>query len=279
MRMKLTRENEHLVLENQKLVHYIVRKMWKTSTSTEYEDLVSIGTIGLVKAAIQFDQSKGIKFSSYACTCIKNEILIHFKKANNYANDISIDEPIQDDGENRTLTVGDLIEHPESNFVEKIINEEAFMELIRIVLNCLKNRDRIIMLYRIGGISQIDIAKILQISNRYVSAIESRAISKIRKVANHPIDYKEVFSMEIIGDKYIISFSPKDITNLNKIFVGHLQNLTTTESSPDFKVNCNRERILVQIPAHPESFSFIAQIIQKIDHWCMTFVSDADNTT
>lgn len=279
MRMKLTREKEHLVLENQKLVYYIVRKMGKTPTSTEYEDLVSIGTIGLVKAAIQFDQSKGIKFSSYAYTCIKNEILIHFKKANNYANDISIDEPIQDDGENKTLTVGDLIEHPESNFVEKIINEEAFMELIRIVLNCLKNRDRIIMLYRIGGISQIDIAKILQISNRYVSAIESRAISKIRKVTNHPIDYKEVFSMEIIGDKYIISFSPKDITNLNKIFVRHLQNLTTTENSPDFKVNCNRERIVVQIPAHPESFSFIAQIIQKIDYWCMTFVSDADNTT
>lgn len=139
------------------------------------------------------------------------------------------------------------------------------------------------MLYRMGNISQIDIAEMLQISRSYVSRIESKATLKIREVANQQVHYKEVFSMAIIGDEYRISFSSKDISNFNKIFATLLQNLTSTENLPDFKVNCNRERIVVQIPAHPESISFIAQIIQEIDDFSMTFVSDkstlpADNT-
>ncbi len=283
MSMKLSSEKEHLVLENQRLVHYLVQKLGVTPNSLEYEDIVSIGTIGLVKAAITFDSSKKIKFSSYASRCINNEIFMYYRKANKYANDISIDESIGDDGEGKVLTLGDTIEHPESNFVEKIVNKEAFIKLISIVLNYLENRNRIVMLYRMGNISQIDIAEMLQISRSYVSRIESKATLKIREVANQQVHYKEVFSMAIIGDEYRISFSSKDISNFNKIFATLLQNLTSTENLPDFKVNCNRERIVVQIPAHPESFSFIAQIIQEIDDFSMTFVSDkstlpADNT-
>ena len=89
--------------------------------------------------------------------------------------------------------------------------------------------------------------------------------------------------MSIVGEKYRISFSSKDISNFNKIFATLLKNLTSTEKLPDFMVNCNGERIVVQIPAHPESFSFIAQIIQEIDDYSMIFVSDkstlpTDNT-
>lgn len=283
MSMKLSSEKEHLVLENQRLVHYLVQKLGVTPNSLEYKDIVSIGTIGLVKAAITFDSSKKIKFSSYASRCINNEIFQYYRKANKYANDISIYESIGGDGKGNVLTLGDTIKHPESNFVEKIVNKEAFIKLISIVLNYLENRNRIVMLYRIGNISQIDIAEMLQISRSYVSKIESKAILKIREVTNQQVHYKEVFSMAIIGDEYRISFSAKDISKFNKIFATLLQNLTSTENLPDFKVNCNRERIVVQIPAHPESFSFIAQIIQEIDDFSMTFVSDkstlpADNT-
>lgn len=274
MSMKLSSEKEHLVLENQRLVHYLVQKLGVTPNSLEYKDIVSIGTIGLVKAAITFDSSKKIKFSSYASRCINNEIFQYYRKANKYANDISIYESIGGDGKGDVLTLGDTIKHPESNFVEKIVNKEAFIKLISIVLNYLENRNRIVMLYRIGNISQIDIAEMLQISRSYVSKIESKAILKIREVTNQQVHYKEVFSMAIIGDEYRISFPSKDISKFNKIFATLLQNLTSTENLPDFKVNCNRERIVVQIPAHPESFSFIAQIIQEIDDFSMTFVSD-----
>lgn len=283
MSMKLSSEKEHLILENQRLVHYLVQKLGVTPNSSEYEDIVSIGTIGLVKAANTFDSSKKIKFSTYASRCINNEIFMHYRKANKYANDISIDEPIGDDGEGKELTLEDTLEDPNSNFVEEIANKEAFIQLVGIVLNYLESRNKIVMLYRMGNISQPDIAEKLNISQSYVSRIKQKAILKIREVANQQVHYKEVFSMAIIGDEYRISFSSKDISKFNKIFATLLQNLTSATTLPDFKVDCNRERIIVQIPAHPESFSFIAQIIQEIDDFSMTFVSDkntlpADNT-
>lgn len=274
MSMKLSSEKEDLVLDNQRLVHYLVQKLGVTPISLEYEDIVSVGTIGLVKAAITFDSSKNFNFSTYASRCINNEIFMYYRKANKYAKDISIDEPIRDDGEGKEFTLGETIEHSESNFVDKIVNREAFIQLISIVLNYLEKRNRIVMLYRIGNISQKNIAKMLNISRSYVAKIETRATCKIQQVVNRQVHYKEIFTMAITGETYRISFSSKDIRKFNKIFAIFLQNLTSAATLPDFKVNCNKERIVIQIPAHPESFSFIAQIIQKIEDFNMTFVSD-----
>lgn len=274
MSMKLSSEEEHLVLDNQRLVHYLVQKLGVTPISSEYEDIVSIGKIGLVKAAITFDSSKKITFATYASRCINNEIFMYYRKANKYAKDISIDEPIGNDGEGKELTLGDIIEHSESDFVEKIVHKESFIQLVNIILNYLEEKARLAILYRMGEVSQADIAEKLNISQSYVSRIVTKATNKIRKVVNHQVHYKEVFSMTIVGDEYRISFSSKDISKFNKIFATLLQNLTSTEKLPDFRVNCNKERIVVQVPTHPESFSFIAQIIQEIDDFSMTFVSD-----
>ena len=283
MSMKLSSEKEHLVLDNQRLVHYLVRKLGVTPNSSEYVDIVSIGTIGLVKAAITFDSSKKIKFATYASKCINNEIFMHYRKANKYANDISIDKLIGDDREVNKFTLKDTLEDPNSNFVEEIVNQDTFIQLVSIVLNYLESKNRIVMLYRMGNIAQSDIAEKLNISRTYVSKIEKKAIFKIREIFNHQVHYKEVFSMDIIGDTYKITFASKDISNFNKIFATLLQNLTSATTLPDFKVDCNRKRIIVQIPAHPESFSFIAQIIQEIDDFSITFVSNkntlpTDNT-
>ena len=83
MSMKLSSDKEHLVLDNQKLVHYLVQKLGVTPNSSNYEDLVSIGTIGLVKAAITFNTSKNISFATYASRCINNEIFMYYKKIKN----------------------------------------------------------------------------------------------------------------------------------------------------------------------------------------------------
>ena len=82
------------------------------------------------------------------------------------------------------------------------------------------------------------------------------------------------FFMEILGDEYRISFLSRDVNNFNKIFARLLKNLTSVEDLPNFKVNCNKERIIIQIPAEPESFSFIAEIIQEIDNFSISFTSD-----
>lgn len=274
MRMKLSSEKQYLVLDNQRLVYYIVNKLGVTKNSLEYEDLVSIGKIGLVKAAITFDTSKGNKFATYAIRCIENEIFMYYRKAKKYANDISIDETIGNDGKGNEITLGETIGDPRSNFVEKIENKEEYISLLSIVLNCLKGKHRIVLLYRIGNILQMEIANKLNISRSYASRIEAKAILEVKKIASQQVHYKEVFSMEIVEDKYRISFSSKDVSNFNKIFATLLQNLTSVEKLPDFKVDCNKERILIQIPAHPESFSFIAEIIQEIDNYSISFIAN-----
>lgn len=274
MSMKLSSEIENLVLENQGLVRYLVHRLGVTQKSPEYEDIISIGTLGLVKAAITFDSSKNIAFATYASKCINNEIFMNYRKAKRYANEISIDEVIGNDGEGKELILKDTIEHPDSNFVEQIVNKEDVIRLVSIILNCLNGKSRLAMLYQMGGVIQSDISERLKISQSYVSRLIKKNVQKILKAANNQTHYKEVFSMEIIGDEYRISFSSKDISKFNKIFAKLLQNLKYTKDLPDFNVNCNEERVVVQLPAHPESFSFIAQIIQEIDDFSMSFVSD-----
>lgn len=272
--MKLSRDREHLVLDNQKLVCYLVKKLGITPNSSDYEDIVSIGTIGLVKAAITFDTSKNITFATYASPCIKNEIFMHFRKANKYANDISIDEVIGDDGKGNKITLGDTIADSKSNFIEEIVGKEEFIRVVRTVLNCLEGKYRISILYLMADVTQREIGEKLNVSQSYVSRIEAKAIQKIQKIENQQVHYKEVFFMRIVEDEYRISFSSKEVSKFNKIFATLLQNLTSVEKLPDFKVNCNRERIIIQIPARPESFAFIAQIIQEIDDFSMSFVAN-----
>ena len=280
--MKLSNEKEHLVLENQRLVYYIVQKSGIHQKSLKYEEYVSAGMLGLVKAAITFESSKKIRFVTYATKCIKNEIFMLYRKSKKYANDISIDKPIRDDGEGNELTLGHMIRDPESNFEEKIESKENFIKLISIVLNYLKGRERIAILYKFGGAVQREIGEKLNIAQSYVSRVEKKAIKKILEAANQQVHYKEVFSMSIIEDQYKITFSSRDISKFNKIFSILLQKLAP-EKLPDFRINRSKERIVIQIPADPESISFIAQIIQEIDDFSMDFSSgknkpSADNT-
>ena len=280
--MKLSSERQYLVLENQKLVYYIIRKLGINQNSSEYEDIVSIGTIGLIKAAITFDTSKGITFGTYASHCINNEILMYYKKTKKYANNISLEEIIEDNGEGKNLRLEDTIENPNSNFVDDILKKEEYIKLVSIVLNNLTGKQRIAFLYLMADTSQKVCAEKMGITQSYVSRLQFKAIQKVQQVANEQAHYKEVFSMAIVGDEYRISFSAKDINKFNKIFATLLQNLTSVEKVPDFKVSCNKERIIIQIPAHPESFSFIAQIVQEIDEYEMSFsnrtMTHADNT-
>ncbi len=273
--MKLSSEKKRIVLNNQKLVYHLVKKLGITPNSSDYEDIISIGTIGLIKATISFDPSHKNTFSTYAAKCIKNEIFQHYRKTNKYAYDISIYEPIEND--ENDLTLLERIEDSKANFIEEIINRESFIQSVNIILNCLKGKSRIVILYWLGNVSEQYIAKKLNISQSYVSRIKKKASRKIREIDNYQINYKEVFSMTIVENEYNISFSSRDISRFNQIFATLLQNITSTETLPNFRVNCNKERIIIRMPQCQESFSFIAQIIQEIDNFSITFVSDDTN--
>lgn len=268
-----SKEQEDLVIKNQRLVYYIVNKLGKSYS--DYDDLVSIGTIGLIKAAANFDDSKGIKFATFATTCINNEILMHFRKEKSHANDISLDEPIaQDSSSGNELTVADVISSSDEGFTGKLEKNQDFEKVISIILNALNSKERLTMLHYIAGNNQRYIGNILNISQSYVSRLIEKACKKVKFYFSTKQQYKEVFSMTVVdNNSYKITFFSKDVKQFNKIFSTLLLNLKSEATLPNFKVSCNKERIVIYLPADAQSFSFVAQIIQEIDNFDISFKS------
>ena len=139
-----------LVERNLRLVVYIAKKF--ENTQVALEDLVSIGTIGLVKAINTYDVDKNIKLATYASRCIENEILMHLRKINKIKNEVSIDEPLNTDGDGNELVLSDII-GTEEDIVFKRLEKAVDNELIKESIKRLNKREKIIMELRFGFIS------------------------------------------------------------------------------------------------------------------------------
>lgn len=171
-----------LILHNLRLVAHIVRKYY--STVKNQEDLVSIGTIGLVKAVDTFSVDNGTRFATYAAKCIQNEILMNFRSQKKHASEISINETIDVDRDGNPLSYMDVISSEEDvvNDVErKILSEKA----LRYIKTALSQRERqiIVMRYGLFGVKELtqrEIAEKLGISRSYVSRIEKSALEKLK---------------------------------------------------------------------------------------------------
>lgn len=173
---------QKLILHNLRLVAHIVRKYY--STSKNQEDLVSIGTIGLVKAVDSFNIDNGARFATYAAKCIQNEILMNFRAQKKHSSEISINETIDVDRDGNPLAYIDVISSDENvaEEIERQIMSEAAMKCIKTVLN-LRERQIIIMRYGLCGsreLTQREIAELLGISRSYVSRIEKSALEKLK---------------------------------------------------------------------------------------------------
>ena len=172
-----------LVEHNLRLVAHIIKKYY--GTQSEQDDLVSIGTIGLIKAINTFDMNKNIKLSSYASRCIENEILMHFRNAKKSAQDISLNETIDTDKDGNTLTLLDTIA-TDDHILEDIDLRMKVRQLYDAVKTRLSPREREIVLLRYGltgqrPLVQREVAKKLNISRSYVSRLEKKALQKLRK--------------------------------------------------------------------------------------------------
>lgn len=172
-----------LIEHNLRLVVYIAKKF--ENTSVGLEDLVSIGTIGLVKAINTYDVDKKIKLATYASRCIENEILMHLRKTNKIKNEVSIDEPLNTDGDGNELLLSDII-GTDDDVVFKRLEKAVDNELIRDSIKRLNKREKVIMELRFGFISgkektQKEVAELLGISQSYISRLEKKIISKMKK--------------------------------------------------------------------------------------------------
>lgn len=173
---------ETLIVHNLRLVVYIAKKF--ESTGTGVEDLISIGTIGLIKAVNTFRPDKNIKLATYASRCIENEILMFLRKSSQYRNEVSIDEPLNIDWDGNELLLSDILGTDE-DIVNRGIETEAERFMIREVVDSLKGREKQIMQMRFGLIdgkekTQKEVADKIGISQSYISRLEKRIIKNLK---------------------------------------------------------------------------------------------------
>lgn len=172
-----------LIERNLRLVVHIVKKYY--AASAEQDDLISIGTIGLIKAINTFDSGKGVRLATYASRCIENEILMYFRSLKKSAQDVSLDDPIETDSEGNPLTLMDILSTDDTVF-EDVNNRMDIHKLRRFVSEIHDPREKTIVSLRYGmdgsePLTQNQIAAMLGISRSYVSRIETKSLKKLRK--------------------------------------------------------------------------------------------------
>ncbi|WP_236914521.1 RNA polymerase sporulation sigma factor SigE [Clostridium sp. Cult2] len=172
-----------LIERNLRLVVYIARKFENTGICIE--DLISIGTIGLIKAVNTFNPDKNIKLATYASKCIENEILMYLRRNNKLRSEVSLDEPLNVDWDGNELLLSDIL-GTEGDIIFKFLEEEVDKELLNQAISKLSGREKTIVELRFGlkngkERTQKEVADILGISQSYISRLEKRIIKRLKK--------------------------------------------------------------------------------------------------
>ena len=185
MALKLRENDEHakkmLIEHNLRLVVFVARRF--ENTGVPLEDLISIGTIGLIKAVSTFDAEKKIKMATYASRCIENEILMFLRKTSKLKLEVSLDEPLKTDWDGNELLLSDVLgTRPDTVSIE--LDKEIEREILRDALEHLSSREKqiIVLRFGLGGrqeLTQKEVADLLGISQSYISRLEKRILSRL----------------------------------------------------------------------------------------------------
>ncbi len=176
-------QKQRLIEHNLRLVVYIARRF--ENTGVNLEDLISIGTIGLIKAIGTYRRDRNIRLATYASRCIENEILMHIRKISGQKTEVSLEEPINMDGEGNELLLSDILGTDE-DVVFRGLEEDVDIQCLRLALSRLPEREKEIvsMRYGLGGcreLTQKEVAQRMGISQSYISRIEKRIMVRLRK--------------------------------------------------------------------------------------------------
>ena len=179
-------EAKHILIErNLRLVAHIVRKY--QNLGEEMEDLISIGTIGLIKAVISFDPEKGNRLAAYASRCVENEILMYLRRNNKTKMEVSIDEPLNVDWDGNELLLSDILGTDE-DVIYRDIETEVEKKLLNKAIEHLNGRERTIIELRFGinskngnELTQKEVADLLGISQSYISRLEKKIMKRLKK--------------------------------------------------------------------------------------------------
>ena len=177
-----------LIERNLRRVAHIMKKYY--TQTADQEDLISIGTIGLIKGITTFDAAKGVRLATYAARCVENEILMYFRSQRKSSQDVSLSDYIETGADGAALSLMDVVSDDE-DLLERVSSRETRQELLRAVDRCLTEQERqvIVMRYGLGGRApsrQREVAQAIGISRSYVSRIEKRALEKLRRALEEP---------------------------------------------------------------------------------------------
>ena len=174
---------EKLIEHNLRLVVYIAKKF--ENTGIDFEDLISIGSVGLIKAVKTFRTDKNIKLATYASRCIENELLMQLRKLSKIKGEVSLDKPLSDDGEGNQLLLADIMAS-ETDEIASSMYSSSDKEILWEILGRLERREQEIMILRVGlegqeELTQKEVADKLGISQSYISRIEKKILVKMKK--------------------------------------------------------------------------------------------------
>jgi RNA polymerase sporulation-specific sigma factor len=172
-----------LIEHNLRLVAHVVKKY--TNTMYETDDLISIGTIGLIKAVDSFNSEKGIRLATYASRCIENELLMLLRSSRKQSKEVSLFDPVGSDKEGNTIQLLDICAAEETDIIEQMEEQQKLSKLRKYIDEVLTEREREIIILRYGmtdgkEVTQREIADKLNISRSYVSRIEKKALNKLK---------------------------------------------------------------------------------------------------
>ena len=178
---------EKLIKHNLRLVAHISKKY--QNSNIDQDELISVGSIGLLKAVKSYNLEKGHSFSTYAARCIQNEILMMFRSNKKYLNEVSIEEKIGSDKDGNEISFIDVLQDTKISVEDNVETKVLFSKLLKYMEQKLSSREKeiIYLRYGIGGgapLTQNEVAKILNISRSYISRIEKKAIEELRGFAN-----------------------------------------------------------------------------------------------
>lgn len=261
--LKDPKTQETLITRNLRLVVFIAKKFHYTRIPIE--DLISIGSIGLMKAVSTFEPKKQIKLATYANRCIENEILMYLKKNKKHIhNIIFFDDPLNNNLDGNQLLVKDILPDNKSEIsFHACENRELISSLLNFILNGLSYKETLAILYRLGEKTQEETANIMGMSQSYISRLQKKIISKLHHFSENPRTQKEkdlIFSIEN-ESFYCIKFSKEIFPNFVKI----LDENRSFPSGIKYE-NDDSESIIAKFPIGDDAFIDMADLIRDLKY-------------
>lgn len=269
-RFVLSPEEAQMVEDNLDLVKWIVNNRISWNGQEDFQDKVQIGSIGLIKAVKTFDKSKKVKFATYASTCIMNEIRMDIRRNEGFSKAISLEQPLSTQNDDIIdLTIGDsVVDERNSNFTNGMDKQIEIARMLSIVLNCLKDRQRFIMLLSMAEVKKKEIGKWLGITKSRVCKITSECQKKLNAQFledGQKMSYREVFKVAMEETTIIISFSTSDVKNFNQSLASALREIQEPNRLTDFELKKSEEQVIIYLPAERDALEMLAILIKNIE--------------